>query len=234
MSKNMKRYLVILAIVLVVYNLLVFVIPFPRECADVFWIAWAGGLVAILSQGYTAYLAFNKKESLKSMLYGFPIVRIGAIYLIAQLVVTLLCFIIGAFVAIPAWIIILVEVILLALAAIGVISSETYREEIEKMEVSAPLSTQFVYGLRVDTKLLHEKYKDSPVDAILYELAEEVRFSDPKSSEELIDIEDEINRRFIELKEVLLNCDFGCATERAESLIALVKERNYRCKLSKK
>ena len=42
-------------------------------------------------------------------------------------------FIIGAFVCIPVWIVILICVILLALAVCGLIATDAYREEIEKV-----------------------------------------------------------------------------------------------------
>lgn len=234
MSKNIKRYFIIIAILLVVYNLLVFVIPFPHVNPDTFWVAYLGGMVGLLAQGYIAYLAFNNKESLKSMLYGFPLVRIGVIYLIAQLSVSLLAFVLGAFIDVPTWVVLLLEIILLALAVIGLITSETYREEIEKLERSEPLTTKFIYDLRVDAKLLIEKYSSSSIYSDLYKLQQEIQYSDPKSNDTLLDIEDEINRKFVELKELLSNEDLDNAKKLIDNLLLLIKERNYRCKTSKK
>lgn len=234
MSKNIKRYFIIIAILLVVYNLLVFVIPFPHINPDTFWVAYLGGMVGLLAQGYIAYLAFNNKESLKSMLYGFPLVRIGVIYLIAQLSVSLLAFVLGAFIDVPTWVVLLLEIILLALAVIGLITSETYREEIEKLERSEPLTTKFIYDLRVDAKLLIEKYSSSSIYSDLYKLQQEIQYSDPKSNDTLLDIEDEINRKFVELKELLSNEDLDNAKKLIDNLLLLIKERNYRCKTSKK
>lgn len=234
MDKNIKKYFIIVGIVLVVYNLLVFLIPFPHENPDTFWVAYLGGMVALIAQGYTAYLAFNNKESLQSKLYGYPLVRIGIIYLVAQMIVSILTFIIDAFVSIPTWIIILLEVILLALAIIGLITSETYREEIQKLEKSEPLTTRFIYDLRVDARILTDKYQASPLYRELYDLQQEIQYSDPKSNESLLEIEDEINRKFIELKEILLNDDLEKTKNMINNLLVLIKERNYRCKVNKK
>lgn len=234
MDKNIKRYFIIVGIVLFVYNLLVFVIPFPHVNPDTFWVAYLGGMVALLAQGYIAYLAFNNKESLKSKLYGYPLARIGVIYLIAQMIVSFLSFVIGAFVSIPTWIVILLEVILLALAVIGLITTETYREEIEKLEKSEPITTKFIYDLRVDATLLLEKHKNSSLYKEIYALQQEIQYSDPKSSDSLIEIEDEINRKFIELKELLSNEQLESAKKLIDVLISLIKERNYRCKVNKK
>ena len=70
MNKLFKRYLVIIALLAVIYNLLVLVIPYPHKNNFVFWFSWGAGLIAILSQVYVSHLAFNNKEELKSKLYG--------------------------------------------------------------------------------------------------------------------------------------------------------------------
>ena len=234
MKKGMIRYFIILGIAVLIYSLLVFVIPYPHFDEATFVLAYIGGLVALLAQGYTVYLAFGKNSDKKSMLYGMPIVKVGVVYLIAQLVVTLLILVINAFVAVPAWIIILLDIVLLGLAAIGVITTEGYREEVEKIENEIPLSTKFINDLKVDTKLLADRYASTSMGKLLSVLADEVRFSDPKSSDALVEIEDEIERKFIELKEVLLKEDYVLAKTLAEHLLELVKERNVRCKLNKK
>ena len=89
-------------------------------------------------------------------------------------------------------------------------------------------------NLRVETKLLSERYESSFLNKKLYDLAEEVKYSDPKSNDTLLEIEDEINRNVISLKDTLRNENFVLAEEMIEELIQLIKERNLRCKLSKK
>ena len=233
MSKNMKRYFVIVGIALVIYNLLIFLIPYSQLNKATFWIAYAGGMVAIGVQAYIAYLAFNKKESLKSALYGFPLARVGALYLVAQLVITLVAIVVNVFVNVPSWILVLLEVILLGLAAIGLIVNETYREQIQKLEKSEPLTTKFIYDLRVDAKMLIQKYNDSPIYNELYKLQQEIQYSDPKSNDSLLEIEDEINRKFIELKTLLSSDNHEEGKKLSGDLLELVQERNLRCKVSK-
>lgn len=232
MKNGFKRYVLIIAILTVILNVLVFAIPFPKQYAS-FWISYAGAMIALLAQLYIAYLAFNGKETLKSKIYGLPIIRIGYIYLAVQMVITIICAIVGSFVEMPYWIVLILEVVLIGLAAIGLITTDTYRNEIEKMEQSEPLTTKFIFDLRVETKVLSECYQDSKYGKILSDLYEEVKFSDPKSNDSLIDIEGKISEKIIELKNELKSNNDNIYDLIIE-LINLIKERNIRCKASKK
>ena len=234
MNKNMKRFCIVLSVFIVLYNLLVFAIPFPNKKEAAFWLAYLGGMLALLAQGYVVHLAFNNKETLKSALYGWPVVRIGVLYLVGQMIASIAIFIIGSFVVVPYWIVLIIDAILNGFVVTGVVFTDTYREEIEKMEENAPLTTEFIYDLRVETQLLAEKYHSSLVGQKLYTLAEEVKFSDPTSSDSLVEIEDEINRKYIELKEMLFEHEYEKASNRIVELIDLIKERNLRCKIGKK
>ena len=118
MDKNKIRGIAALAIVLVVYNVLAFAIPFPKN--GCFWAAWVFGLVAILAQAAFLLLAFQHGEGAKSKFYGFPVARVGVVYLCVQLALSFL-FMGLAFVKCPAWIPVVLSVILLAAAALGLI-----------------------------------------------------------------------------------------------------------------
>ena len=87
MNKNKIRFFAALAIVLVVYNVLAFAIPFPKN--GCFWAAWVFGLVAILAQAAFLLLAFQHGDGAKSKFYGFPIARVTTIYMVIQLILSL-------------------------------------------------------------------------------------------------------------------------------------------------
>lgn len=233
MDKNTKRYLAIIAILVVVYNVLVFLIPFPHEDNATYWLGYAFGLVAILSQVYVGYLGLYKKENIKSMFYGFPIVKLGVFYLLAQLGVSVIFFVINAFVSVPYWIILIISILLIGAFGIGLITTKTYQEEIEKLENNEPLTTKFISDLRIETKILCDQYQGSAYSVNLEKLYEEVRYSDPKSNDQTESIEDEINKKFIEIKAALADSQIN-VNEMIGKLINLIKERNYRVKLGKK
>lgn len=87
MKKNATRWRVILAVLLVVYNVIVFAVPFPKNAA--FFVSWLFTLAAIGAQVYVVRAAFYQGEGVKSKFYGWPIAKIGAVYLAVQLVLGL-------------------------------------------------------------------------------------------------------------------------------------------------
>ena len=232
MKNSFKKYVIVIAILIVILNVLVFVIPFPKMYAA-FWISYAGIMIGILAQLYIAYLAFKGKKTLKSKLYGLPLIRIGAIFLAVQTVITVLCAIVGSFVEIPYWIVLVLEVVLFGVSGIGLITADTYRNEIEKMEQKEPLTTKFILDLRAETKVLSERYEDGKYGKKLFELYEEVKFSDPKSNDMLWNIEKDIAKKYEALKDALNNKTEN-VYDLINELINLIKERNILCKSSKK
>ena len=116
LSKGKFQAILILAIVLVAYLLLAFVIPFAKTA--VFWLALVFTLAAFGVQLYVLKLSFTKGKDARSKFYGFPIARIGVVYLIVQIVLSFLFMAIAKICA--AWIAAIVFVLLFAVAAGGV------------------------------------------------------------------------------------------------------------------
>ena len=152
LEKKQIRGIALFAIILVVYNILAFVIPFPKN--GCFWAAWAFGLVAILLQIPILLLAFRNGETVKSKFYGFPIARVGVIYLIAQMIVTVLFFAL-AFVKCPAWIPVVISVLVLAAGLLGVIATDAARDEIERQEKTVKVNTTAMRTLQASVASIH-------------------------------------------------------------------------------
>ena len=83
-NKNTLRWWILLALLLVVYNVLAFAIPFKHT--GVFALSYAFTMIAILAQAYVIRSAFYRGEGVRSKFYGFPIAVVGAAYLAVQLV----------------------------------------------------------------------------------------------------------------------------------------------------
>ena len=74
----MLRGCAVLAILLVAYLLVIFLIPFAHTA--VFWVSFVFTLIAFGVVAAACWLAFARKPDTKSRFYGFPIARIGVIY----------------------------------------------------------------------------------------------------------------------------------------------------------
>lgn len=233
MKNNKLKYLVITLLLFVVYAVVTLLIPIPKKDVSVFWLSWSFGALSILLQPVIAFFVVGDIKTLKSKIYGWPIVRLGYIYLFTSLILTLTIFVVGAFVAIPLWILIILMVCILVFFVIGLITTSTYKEEIIKMEEHAPTTTKFINDLRVDSRMLLNKIKDKEAKEKYSTFVDEVQYSDPVSNKNLADLEDEINRKYIEFKDDILNDNYEDVISKIDNLIMLIKERNLRTKQSK-
>lgn len=132
MKKNSARWWVIWAVVLAVYNVIVFAVPFPKNA--VFFVSWVFSLIAIAAQVYVIRTAFYKGESTTSKFYGFPIAKLGVLYLIVQLALGLMFMALGFALTIPLWVPLVLYIVLLGAAAVGLISTEATRDEIVQQD----------------------------------------------------------------------------------------------------
>ena len=79
MGKNEIRGYIVDAIVFIIFSVISFAPPFHK--AGVFWLAYIFGVIAIVYQIYVFKISFSQGDDVKSKFYGFPIARVGVIYL---------------------------------------------------------------------------------------------------------------------------------------------------------
>lgn len=234
MKNITKKFLFVLLVVFALYNVLVWVIPFPKKDFTSFLINYIASIVMFIAQPIIYKIAMKNDNSLKSVLYGLPILKVGYLYAIIQSIITILSYIVGAFIAIPLWISIVLSVLVIAFVLIGVLLTDTYRDEIEKIEVSAPTTKKFVTELRNESSSLANKINQEPIHTKLVEFKELVRYSDPVSVEELVDFEEEITQKFDEMKKLAVSDKILEATKMLEEITNMMNDRNNRCKSYKK
>ena len=174
MTKNASRGVITLAILLAVFSVIAFVIPFPKN--TVFWIAYVCGVFAILFQLYIFKSSFGKKDA-RSRFYGFPIARLGIYYLVIQLVVSIIEIALSKF--LPTWVVILINVLILAVALIGCITTETMRDEIAAQDVKLKKSVSSMRELQSLTASLVNQTNDAELKKSLQKVADEFRYIEP-------------------------------------------------------
>lgn len=218
-----------MVIVLLVYNVVVFAVPFVKS--GVFFLSWIFTLAAIGAQAYVVRSAFYKGQGVKSKFYGFPIAKIGAAYLAVQVVSGLLFMVLGKHVAL--WIPLVVYVVLLGAAAVGFISADAMRDEIERQDVKLKENVSCIRSLQSKTASMIQLAQDGQVRAELEKLSENLRFSDPVSSDALSDIEADLTACVDELQSAVSDGDCDAALTLLYKATALLAERNRLCKLNK-
>ena len=184
MKKDTIRGIAALGILLILYILIVFLIPFVKT--TVFWVSFVFTLIAFGVVAVSLYIAFVKNPDAKSKFYGFPIAKIGVIYGAAQLLVGLLFMALGKWA--PVWLAVLVYAIALGAAVIGLISADAVREEIQRQDNKLKKDVSFMRNLQSKVNQMATQCAAPE----LRQFAEDIRYSDPVSSDALTDIEREL------------------------------------------
>ena len=221
MAKNSTKGIMLLVILFAVFSVIAFVIPYPKN--TVFWIAYACGVFAILFQLYIFRSSFGKADA-RSRFYGFPIARLGIYYLVAQLAVSIIEIALSKF--LPTWVVIIINVLILAVALTGCITTETMRDEIAAQDTKLKRSVSNMRELQSISATLADQTTDVDLKATLTKLADEFKFSDPVSSEKTMELESDLRRRIDDLQQAITESDANAAKVLCGKLSMCLKERN--------
>lgn len=225
MKKETLRLGVVALFVLIAYNLAVFMIPCLKT--PTFWISWFFSLLSFGVGCYSLYISLIKKSDARSRFYGFPIARIGIVYLIAQVAIG------GVFMAlghiIPWWLATVLFAIFLALAVIGLVSAEAIVYQIQELDQKLKKDVSIMRGLQSKVTSLASQCDEPAVR----KLAESFLYSDPVSNRSIIEAETELSVMVDALQAAIL----AGKTEEIQLLCrktsAALDERNRLCKLNK-
>lgn len=232
MRKNLKRFYISLGVVFAVFTVIAFTLPFARN--SVFWIAYLFGVLSIGVQAYIMPHAFQQGSSVRSKFYGFPIARVGAMYIAAQIVLSLVFMALTK--STSEWvrrIEIILSTLLFGAAMIGVLSTDAIRNEVERQDVKLKKDVTRMRALQSKAASLRDQCDDAEAKATLGKLADAFRFSDPVSNEETVAIEDDLAIYLDELQSVLTEGDYSSVTMLCRKIISILSDRNQTCKNSK-
>lgn len=230
MKKNTVRWWIVLAIVFIVYNIVVFAVPFEKSA--VFFLSWIFALIAIGAQAYVIYIAFYQGEGAKSKFYGFPIARIGVVYLITQMALGLWFMARGSW--IKLWIPLVLYVLLLGVSAVGFIAADAARDEVERQDTKLKKDVAVMRALQSKVISMAQLAQDAQIRKVLEKFSEDLRFSDPVSSEALADIEADLTACVDELHQAVIDNDHDSVLALVQKAGAILTERNRLCKLDKR
>ena len=222
MKKNSTKGYVILGILFALVSIIAFAVPTVKTAT--FWIAYVFTVAAFVAQIGIWKTALCKEETLKSKFLGFPVVHIGIVYAILQ-VTAFAAFMFGP--TLPVWSATVVCSVIAGVSAVCMISADTGRNEIERVEAKVQKKVFYIRELQADIELLADNESDAVVKTVLTQLAEKIRFSDPMSNEQLADLENKISTKVAELKTT------SNKLEIITELNSLLDERNKKCKILK-
>ena len=224
MSKDTIRWIIGLGVLLILYILIAFLIPFVHTAT--FWVSFVFTLIAFAVVAASMYIAFIKNPDAKSKFYGFPIAKIGAIYGLVQLIAGFIFMALSQWA--PAWAAILVYAIALGAAVIGLISAEAVVSEIQVQDVKLKKDVSLMRSLQSKVNQIAAQSENAEINA----LADEFRYSDPVSNNAIADAETDLAAAVDELQSAYVDGDSEAVAKLCRRASALLAERNRLCKLN--
>ncbi|MCH5188313.1 MAG: hypothetical protein J1F63_07900 [Oscillospiraceae bacterium] len=229
-NKTQIRGLIVLAIIAVMYSVVVFAVPFAKNTVT-FWFSYMFTLAAIGAQYYVMKTAFSKGKDAKSKFYGFPIAKIGVTYLIVQLVLGLLFMALAAYV--PVWLPIVLYVVILGVSAIGFIAADVTRDEIERQDMKLKKDVSNMRALQSLSSSMVGLCTNDETKKAVQDLMEEFRFSDPVSSEQTKELEEELMHQLQDAQKAIIDEDNAAVKVLCARIKNTLTERNRLCALNK-
>lgn len=229
MKKNNIRAAVIAAILLLVYHLVIFIMPFLHN--GIFWLSYGFTLDAFVIAGAACVIAFRSGADLNSKFFGYPVARTGIVYLLIQLVISIVFMALAAYV--PIWLGVLVYALALAVAVIGIIVKDTVRDFVLSQDMKLTKEVALMRAAQSKLNQMIALCNDVEAAAAIRKLAEDFRFSDPVSAPSLTEIEADLSANIDELQKAIVDEDYPSVLVLCKHTKLMLMERNRLCKLSK-
>jgi hypothetical protein len=229
LTRNKKFFLAVMFIIMAVYNVVIFIIPFSRGGG--FWTGYSFTMLAMLLTTGVGYFIFDRK-GLQSKFYGIPLMSVVLGYLSIQFVIGLLETGMD-YIPIAYKYGIALNTVILGACLIGLIAVNMTREAIEHIDEKVKEKVFYIKSLQADAEGFVDRATDESVKKVLKELAETIRYSDPMSSPQLAVIENKIETKVAVLSEIIEKADSSAIKTVSNELQQLLAERNRKCKALK-
>jgi hypothetical protein len=228
-SNNKVSSLIVVVIIMAIFNVIVFVIPFKR-CGG-FWTGYGFSMFYMLLATGVGFYIFDRPE-LKSKFYRIPLISIVWKYLVIQLIIGFIQMILD-FTPIPFYYGLALNSILLGFCLIGLVTSKIAVDEIERIDTKIKEKVFFIKSLLAEVETLVNIPSEVPQKKILKDLAEAIKYSDPMSSPKLESIESRIEDKINSLSNAVRNNENDSIKSICNELTQLIAERNKKCLILK-
>lgn len=228
--KNSTAHRLIVQLLLIgLYNALTFILPF--EYSTVFWISYVFGMIAFIAQWIVTEWTMGMGADIRSQFYGFPVSRIGWIYLIVQVPLSFIFYVIGDNAAI--WVVMLIYILVFGAAAVGVVTMDLTRSSIIEQDEKLVKNVSVMRELQAKASALAAGCSDGNVRGEVKSLADSLKYSDPVSSDDTAAIESQLATCIEDIRYAVESGNNDGAVTYCKKASELLAERNQICKLTK-
>lgn len=200
------------------------------EITAVFLIAYGFVLVGIAGLLIAALQMTDKKDTYP---WGAAIPLQAVTYLIIEVVISIVIVVLkelGVYAFPPLWFAV-IHILVLAFFAVRIVMMQGGADHIEAVGGKTEAKISAMQSLRMEVGLLVEEPAGQAVKEHILKFAETVRYSDPVSNSQLVDVELEMVQRVNSLRRNLGDEDRALAE--LETLEQMLEQRNIKIKLLK-
>jgi len=226
-QKNLILTAVIYAILIGVYNMLVFVVF--KERSSVFWMSYGFMILAFGVQIASMLLSF-KKADVETVFFGLPLASFSVYYLVAELCVSTVFMIFqNTGTTIP----LVIQTLMLAAFSVISIIALMARDTVQAIGDSIKEKVVRYKAVNVDVEMLFASCSNAELKTKLRKLSETIKYSDPMTNDAVADVERSILQKTTDLRNYCENNSIDDALKTCSALELLYAERNKKLLISK-
>lgn len=226
-NKNTIGFGLIYAILLGVFNLLVFTVF--KNHSSVFWISYTFMTLAFAVQIISMFLSF-KTSDVETAFFGIPLASFSVYYLCAELVIGAIFMI---FQQAGFTLALVIQAAVLAIFLVVAIISLMARDTVREIGNNIKEKVADLRSVLIDVEMMRDGCSDPELKEKLRKLSETIKYSDPMSNEAVADVEQRIKRQVSELRVYIDNSQLADAAQACKELELLYVERNKKLAMSK-
>lgn len=232
MKSNFKYYVIVWAVLVAIFNVIVFVTPNEiagmSKFAGSFWVGYIFIMLTFVAQLGVAW--YSLKDDITKTFYRMPLLSISYGSLIAMMVVGILCMVIPGF---PVWLGIILCLLVLVFGIVSMMQAQAAASFIGDIDTKIKNKTFFIKSLTVDIDSLLARASSKEIREEVKKVYDAVRFSDPMSNDALAGVESQITLKVSELTDGVENSDIDMVKRLCSDITILINDRNKKCKLMK-
>ena len=230
MKKNYKNYIVVWAVLVLMFNLIVFITP--NEVAGVskfhssFWVGYIFITLTFITQLFVTL--YSLKGNIEKTFYNVPLISISFVTTIVMLVVGTVCM---AVPIIPVWLGVILCATVLAVAVVIGMQAKATADIVGGIDERIKNKTFFMKSLRVDVESLQARAGNSEIANEMKKVWDAVRYSNPVSAEALSGIEAQITIKYADLADAVDKEDVQAVKKVSKELQILINDREKKSRL---
>ena len=219
-------------ICIVLLNVCTFAIPFTKVDSAVFFVAYGCAEFLILLEMVLFITLLFAEDKANQRILGLPVVYSGLVTTIIQIFLTAAIYVANAFIALPLWVVIVIECILIGIGIIQIAKGLFFKARTEEYH-EREANTKFMDEFRARLKALEKLNNNENVSKDLSNLVDIALGSDQITNDKTLDSEGELLSLLQELDVAIKDGLEDKTFDTIKLMKNVLLERNTLCKAGK-